>query len=57
MDFSAGFAIRRNEKIIQQDSESIENIDGFRNPSKRKQGPRNIAYPRDENRYPREGNR
>ena len=39
MDFSAGFAIRRNEKIIQQDSESIENIDGFRNPSKRKQGP------------------
>ena len=38
MDFSAGFAIRRNEKIIQQDSESIENIDGFRNPSKRKRG-------------------
>ena len=33
MDCSAGFAIRRNEKIIQQDSESIENIDGFRNPS------------------------
>ena len=33
-----GFAIRRNEKLVQQDSESIENIDGFRNPSERKQG-------------------
>ena len=44
MDFSAGFAIRRNEKIIQQDSESIENIDGFRNPSKRKQGPIENIY-------------
>ena len=44
MDCSAGFAIRRNEKIIQQDSESIENIDGFRNPSKREQGPHVEKY-------------